>query len=305
MYPPPERLTAELFARLPDRLRTNGRVSRWAQTQNPGRHADCFLEGPSFDRAGNLWMVDVAWGRILKLAPTGEFEIVTEYDGAPNGLKIHRDGRVFIADFHKGLLRLDPGSDMPVPIVDRYGAQPLHGPNDLVFAENGDLYFTDQGYSGLHDPFGRVFRLRENGMLDLVLSGIPSPNGLVVGRDEKTLFVNVTRDNAVWRVPMQPDGSVSKVGAFLRLSGGVGPDGLAMDTDGNLAVAHLGLGAVWLFSAAGEPLLRIDSPAGKLITNVAYGGEDDRTLFMTESETGSILSCRMPVAGRPMFSHSA
>src|SRR5690606_22485190 len=102
-----------------------------------------------------------------------------------------------------------------------------------------------------------------------------------------TLFVNVTRDNAVWRVPLFADGSAYKVGAFIRLSGGVGPDGLAMDTKGNLAVAHVGLGVVWLIAPSGVPLLRIDAPAGRLTTNVAFGGADGRTLFITESETGS------------------
>jgi gluconolactonase len=88
------------------------------------------------------------------------------------------------------------------------------------------------------------------------------------------------------------------------LSGGVGPDGLAVDADGNLAVAHVGLGSVWLFSALGEPMLRVRSCEGLHTTNVAYGGVDGCTLFITESASGNILMARMPVAGRPMFSHT-
>lgn len=302
MFPPPPRVEAKVFARVPDHLRITGRTSRWAETHRPGAATDCFIEGPSFDRQGNLYMVDVAWGRVLKLSVDGVFSVATEYDGNPNGLKIHADGRIFIADFAKGLLLLDPASGAVGTVLDGYAGKPFHGLNDLHFASNGDLYFTDQGLSGLHDPYGRVFRLTADGQLDVVLNKIPSPNGLVLDRDETSIFLNVTRDNAVWRVPMDPDGSVYKVGAFIRLSGGMGPDGLAMDAEGRLAVAHIGLGCVWLFSANGEPLLRIDSPTGSMTTNVAFGGEGNRMLFITESETGCILSAELDTPGRQMFS---
>jgi gluconolactonase len=303
MFAAPPAITAEIFARVPDTLRITGRQSPWSTMHRQGQPCDCFLEGPSFDRDGNLYLVDVAWGRILRMDPKGDFTLVAEYDGAPNGLKLHADGRIFIADFHRGLLRLDPRSGAVETVVETYGGRPFKGLNDLVFARNGDLYFTDQGLSGLSDPFGRVFRLRADGALELVLDRVPSPNGLALDLAETTLYVNVTRDNAVWRVPLLGDGTAFKVGAFIRLSGGIGPDGLAIDEEGNLAVAHIGLGAVWLISVTGEPLLRIDSPSGRMTTNLAYGGPDRRTLFITESESGTVLVARMPHPGRPMFSH--
>ena len=96
-----------------------------------------------------------------------------------------------------------------------------------------------------------------------------------------------------------------KVGVFIQLSGGLGgPDGLAADVDGGLAVAHIGLGSVWLFDPLGEPRYRVRSCAGLATTNVAYGGADNKTLFITESETGSVLCAQAPIAGRQMYSHS-
>jgi gluconolactonase len=68
-------------------------------------------------------------------------------------------------------------------------------------------------------------------------------------------------------------------------------------------VAHAGLGTVWLFSRIGEPLYRVKSCTGLKTTNLAYGGPDRRTLYITESETGTILTARMPVAGALMYSH--
>lgn len=304
MFAPPPVIATEVFARIPDSLRIRNRSSVWVRVQRNDRPTDCFLEGPSFDRAGNLYVVDVPWGRIFRITPKGDIAVVAEYDGEPNGLKIHKDGRIFIADYRHGLMQLDPQRGSVTRFMDRAVVERFKGVNDLVFAGNGDLYFTDQGLTGLHDPTGRLYRLRADGRLETLLSNIPSPNGLVLSAEEDCVFVNVTRDNAVWRVPLQPDGTPFKVGAFIRLSGGGGPDGLAIDEKGNLAVAHLGLGTVWLFSTLGEPLARIRSCAGSLTTNVAYGGDDRRTLFITESETGQILIAKLETPGRAMFSHS-
>jgi len=304
MYAAPPVLQTTVFARIPDHLRVMGRTNRWIDVQRGGAPTGCFLEGPSFDREGNLYVVDVAWGRIFRIAPDGAVELFTEYDGEPNGLKIHRDGRLFVADYRHGLMVVDPATRAVAPFLDRSLLDRFKGLNDLVFAGNGDLYFTDQGLTGLHDPSGCLYRLRADGRLERLLDNIPSPNGLVLNRAENAVYVNVTRGNCVWRVPLAADGTPYKVGVFIQLSGGLGgPDGLAIDSAGNLAVAHIGLGAVWLFSALGEPLARIKSCAGLATTNLAYGGADGRDLYITESESGCVLRARLEVPGAPMFSH--
>ena len=267
-----------------------------------GRLLDSFLEGPSFDRDGNLYLVDIPFGRIFRMSPDADFEVVAEYDGEPNGLKLHRDGRIFVADHKHGILILDPASGETAVAIDRPRHERFKGCNDLFFTASGDLYFTDQGQTGLQDPTGRLYRQTAAGRLECVLDRVPSPNGLVTNLDETILYLAATRANAVWRVPLLADGTASKVGVFVQLSGGLaGPDGLALDMDGNLAVAHAGLGTVWLFSPLGEPVARVRSCAGAMTTNIAYGGIDRKTLFITESETGTILTAEMPVPGRPMF----
>lgn len=304
MFAAPKIVETTVFATIPDKYRVRGRSNRWIEVQRGGAPTECFLEGPSFDRAGNLFVVDVPWGRIFRIDPSGDVELFTEYDGEPNGLKIHQDGRIFIADFRHGIMVLDPSSRAVAPYLERAALDRFKGINDLVFATNGDLYFTDQGLTGLHDPSGCLYRLRSNGQLDRLLTNIPSPNGLVLNLAENAVFVNVTRGNCVWRVPLLPNGSAYKVGVFIQLSGGLGgPDGLAIDQQGNLAVAHVGLGVVWLFSHLGEPLYRIRSCAGLATTNVAYGGPDGRTLYVTESESGSVLKAELDVPGRTMYSH--
>lgn len=305
MFAAPPEIQARVFARLPDKFRVVGRRNRWIDEQRGGAPTASFLEGPSFDLEGTLFVVDLAWGRIFTVSPEGQFDLYTEYDGEPNGLKIHADGRIFVADFRHGIMVIDPKTRAVRPVLAGSPAGRFKGVNDLVFARNGDLYFTDQGLTGLHDPSGSLYRLRADGRLDQLLSNIPSPNGLVLDAEERTVYVNVTRGNCVWRVPMTREGWPYKVGVFIQMSGGLGgPDGIAADAEGNLAVAHFGLGSVWLYSKLGEPLLRIRSPEGLATTNVAFGGSGQHTLFITESESGCILRAEVPVAGRPMFSHA-
>ncbi len=305
LFAPPVVIETEVFARLPDRFRRKGQRPTWALVNRA--HApelDCFLEGPSFDRAGNLYVVDIPYGRVFRVSPQGEFDQIAEYDGEPNGLKIHKDGRIFIADYKNGIMVLDPASGAVEPFCDRFRLERFKGCNDLVFAENGDLYFTDQGQTGHQDPTGRVFRLTADGRLDCLIDTVPSPNGIVIDKNERIVYVAVTRANAVWRLPIMPDGGASKVGTYIQLSGGAGPDGLAITEDNGLVVTHAGLGAVWIFDSLGQPLYRVNACTGPFVTNVAFGGPDRKTLYITDSGTGSILRAQLPVAGRALFSHA-
>ena len=305
MFAAPPEVTAEVFARLPRDLHGDPQKSEWVRVQHAGEAIPAFLEGPSFDRDGNLWCVDIAYGRIFKISPGGTFSVAAEYDGEPNGLKIHKDGRVFIADHRHGLMVLDPASGKVEPFLTRPHLESFIGLNDLHFASNGDLYFSDQGQSGLQEPRGRLYRLRADGLLECLLRNVPSPNGLVLNKAETVVFLAATRDNAVWRVRFMPDGvTVAKTGAFIQLSGGLaGPDGLVIDEAENLVVCHAGLGTVWLFNRLGEPILRIRSPEGILTTNAAFGGPKNRTLFITESHSATILKVDLDVPGVPMFAH--
>jgi gluconolactonase len=166
-------------------------------------------------------------------------------------------------------------------------------------ASNGDIYFTDQGQTGLHDPTGRVYRLSPTGKLDCLIDTGVSPNGLVLDPGETVLFVAMTRDNAVWRLPLMKDGSVSKVGRFCSTFGSSGPDGLTMDGKGRLFVAHASLGHVFVFAPNGELIARIKSCAGQSCTNVAIGGTGRDRLYITESVTGSVLVADIGVLDDP------
>src|ERR1700755_268248 len=268
---PPQLIETKVFSAMPDHFRRKGVRTDWADANRPGQPTDCFIEGPSFDADGILYVVDIPFGRIFRIAPDGQWSLVTEYDGWPNGLKIHPDGRIFIADYMHGIMELDLAGQMR-PVLTARNSESFKGCNDLHIASNGDIYFTDQGQTGLHDPTGRVFRLTANGRLDYLIDTGISPNGLVLDPAETVLFVAMTRDNAVWRAPFMKDGSVSKVGRFCSMFGPSGPDGMTMDAAGRLFVGHASLGHVFVFAASGECIARIKSCAGGACTNVAIGG---------------------------------
>jgi gluconolactonase len=286
---PPRLIGTEVFSAMPDRFRRKDTRSDWADANRPGHPADCFIEGPCFDAEGHLYIVDIPFGRIFRIAPDGTWSLVAEYDGWPNGLKISPDGRVLVADYRYGIMEFDVAKGQMQPVLTARNSESFRGCNDLHIASNGDIYFTEQGQTGLHDPTGRVFRLSRQGKLDCLIDTGISPNGLVLDPAEAVLFVAMTRDNAVWRMPFMTDGSVSKVGRFCTLFGPSGPDGMTMDSAGRLFVAHASLGHVFVFAPNGELIARIKSCAGPTCTNVAIGGKNRDRLFITESATGSIL----------------
>jgi len=294
----PELIETRVFCELPSHLR-NPRAAddvaggRW----QGGAPMDSLIEGPCFDSAGNLFLVDIPNGRILRVTACGDWSVVVQYDGEPNGLRRLSDGTFVIADYKNGLLRLDAAAGKITPLATRYHSERFKGPNDLIVARSGDIYFTDQGQSGLHSPTGRVFRLRTDGQLDCLLSNGPSPNGLVLSADEKILFVAMTRDNAVWRLPLLSDGTTAKVGHFTQYHGAGGPDGMALDADGNIFVAHASLGYVFVHNKHGDLIALISSCRERMITNLAFGGRDRKTIYITESETGTVLLADWYCAG--------
>lgn len=364
MYAAPPDLPTERFAVLPAAWHRMDHPSPWVEARGAGP-LHSFLEGPAFDRNGTLYCTDLAHGRVFSVSRAGEFAVAADYDGEPNGLAVHRDGRVFVADRRHGIVCLDGQGGFNGVVGATPQSVALQGVNDLTFAPDGDLWFTDQGGSDLRRPTGKVYRLRAGtGVLECVIDGLTGPNGIAFSPDGRLVYIAITRDNAIYSLGIggsvgsragaasaasgysaasgdggvrgeggisrdggaredggaSGDGGVSgdggasvangaggaigKLSRFIQLSGSpTGPDGLAVDVEGNLAVVHAGAGTVWLFSANGEPMLRVRSCAGRRTTNVAYGGPDNRTLFITEAQEGVVLQARMPFAGLPLYSH--
>ncbi|MDE2582177.1 MAG: SMP-30/gluconolactonase/LRE family protein [Rhodospirillales bacterium] len=291
-FDPPSPLASRVLTRMPDRFRRLER-SEWADGNRAGAAVDSFLEGPCYDTAGRLHVVDIPYGRIFRI-DGDTWTLLAEYDGWPNGLKVLPDGMLLAADYRRGLMRIDPASGAATPLLQTVMSESFKGLNDLTLHRDGSVLFTDQGQTGLQDPSGRVWRRHPDGRLDKLLTTGPSPNGLVLNSAETHLYVAMTRSCEVWRFFLRDDAVVAKAQCFARVPAGTsGPDGLAMDRHDRLYICNPGHGCVWVVDARGKPLYRIDSCAGRMVTNCALA-PDGRSLVMTESESGTILICEVP-----------
>jgi len=292
----PQVLELQAFTTMPQAFRRRT-ASVWADANRGGQPTDSFLEGPVFDDAGNLYVSDIPFGRIFRINAAGEWTQVAEYDGEPNGMKFIDAHTLLVTDYKNGLMRVDVRTGHVTPHLQRRNTESFKGVNDLVLDAQGNIYFTDQGQSGLHDPSGRLYRLRPSGQLDLLLSNVPSPNGVALSPDGKLLYLAVTRGNCIWRVPLLADGSVAKVSQFFTSYGPSGPDGLAVDTQGRLLVANPGLGYVWVLNQRAEPVMVLRGPTGASTTNIAFGGPDRATLCVTDSTHGTVLKLVLDTPG--------
>jgi gluconolactonase len=291
-FNPPTEIQARVLTRLPDSFRHPERTE-WSDANKGGQPVDCFLEGPCFDAQGRLHVVDIPFGRIFRVQD-GNWTVVAEYPGWPNGLKVQPDGMLLAADYRHGLVRINPATGSTVAVIQTVMTESFKGLNDLTLHQDESVLFTDQGQTGLQDPTGRVWRLHKDGRLDRLISTGPSPNGLVLNAAQTHLYVAMTRSCEVWRFALRRDAVVAKAQCFARVPPGVaGPDGLAMDAHDRLYIANPGHGCVWVVDPHGVPLYRVQSSHGRMTTNCALA-PDGRTLVITESETGSILTAEIP-----------
>lgn len=279
------RLQPTLFALLPESLHWTGEPTDWVRVTRPGQRLHSFLEGACFDGTGTLWLVDVPYGRIFRIGPGRHWELAQSYEGEPHGLKRFGDGFALV-DYRHGLMTFDPATGGTAVLATGINTERFRGLSDLAVAADGDIWFTDSGRTSLSDPTGRLFRRRVDGRLDLVLANLPYPNGVALSPDGRFVYVAATRANAVWRLLADaPDPVWPMVGVFLHLSGGLGPDGLAVDADGRIAVAQAQAGRVYLFDASGDPLAEIRLP-DPWTTSVAFG--PDQHLYIVEARQGAV-----------------
>jgi len=283
-----ERVEAALFTRLPDAFHYRGEPNAWVRMTRPGQNLHSFLEGPTCGADGSVWLADVPYGRIFRISPEGEWSLAYEYDGEPHGLAFDSRGTLLICDYRHGLLSLDPGATRPVPLLEGLGGSPFRGIADLAVAENGALWITEPGRSSLSDPHGRLLRWSPGDTgAEVVLDALPYPNSVTLSPDGRMVYLSLTRANCIWRLLADGPETPPMAGVHIALSGGLGPDGLAMHPAGLLAVAQAQAGRAYLFDALGDLIARFDTPGGAWTTAVRFS-PDGRSLLIVEARTGAL-----------------
>ncbi len=277
---------ADLHTRLPTALHHIGSPSAWARMTRPGETMHSFLEGIVFDDNDCMWLADVPYGRIFKVNPAGTWTLVHADDGEPHSLRPLADGRFAVVDYSKGLQAFDPKSNRLEPLATDFNGRPFLGLSDLTVSSKGDIWFTDSGRTSLSDPRGALYCRQADGKLSCLLEMIPYPNGVVLSPGEDLVYVAVTRANAVWRLKTNGAETPPMVGLYVQLSGGLGPDGLAMSHNGFLAVAHAQAGRALVFDPRGDMIAEIRTPLGTTTTSVAFDRHNN--LYIVEAQSGSV-----------------
>ena len=246
-----------------------------------------YCEGVVFDHDGNAY---ISHGRyITQVVLAGSSTISTSIwaeTGAPNGHKVLADGTHLVCDASRhAVLHLDQHGKVIGNASDECDGKPLRGPNDLTLDPKGGFYFTDPGGS-VDKPIGTVHYVDPRGKTHLVAGGLRYPNGIVLRPDGKTLLVGESVRNRVLAYPVLAPGKVGSMTVFADLPAKTGdqidnqPDGMALDEDGNLYVAHFGMRQVQVLDPRGKLIRRL--PGGNLTTsNVAFGGPRMDQLFVT------------------------
>jgi len=270
-----------------------------------------FTEGPMW-REGRLWFSDLRDNKVFAVNRTGKVELLIERAGGldpfpvnsylgSNAMATDKDGSVLLVQQGgRKIVRLDAKLE-PVTLLDRYQGKKLNSPNDLAFAPDGSLWFTDPpfGLAGMDkDPakelsFNAVYRYAD-GKLEAKIKDLSLPNGLAFSPDGKTLYVaNFGPERFVNAYDVGTDGTVGsarvliKYGPDERRPGG--PDGLKVDSAGNLWTT--GPGGIRIITSKGKVLGQLVLP--EVAANLAFA-EQGKVAYITASSSIYKLGLRTP-----------
>jgi gluconolactonase len=259
-----------------------------------------FTEGPVWHPDGFYYFVDVRDNKLFSIVPGKPHHLVRKTGGG-NGTTFDMQGRLINCEGDSRRLTRQELDGSVTILLDQQDGKRLNRPNDVICRSDGTLFFTDPA---LRVPVqnrdvgeGAVYRLTPDGKCTLVC-WVEYPNGLALSPDEKTLYIANTRwTQYIHAVELDEAGAMIRRRIFADMSidatNGV-PDGMKVDQDGR--VFCTGATGVWVFSPSGERIGIIEMP--EVCANIAFGGDDLRTLILTAST--SVYTLRVRTPGMPV-----
>ena len=251
------------------------------------------LEGPAVDKDGNLYFVNPKWsGSIGKIDSNGKFSLIIDSlpnGSVANGIRISSDGDLLLADYtNHNILRIElPSAEISIYAHDSN----INQPNDLTICCGDRLYASDPNWSS---GTGNLL-LIENGKFVKLMDNMGTTNGIEVSPDERVLYVNESVQGRVWKFDILPNGNLANKQLLVSFDD-FGLDGMRSDIKGNLYITRYGKGTIVKVSSEGK-ILREISLKGKLVSNLAFGGDDGKTVFVTTQDRGYIEKFRVEHAG--------
>ncbi len=256
-----------------------------------------FTEGPVWYPQGFLLFSDIPANTIYKWTTDSKLSVFRRPAGNTNGNTLDREGRLISAQHNRQLTRTEKNGKITV-LAERYQGKRLNSPNDVVVKSDGSIYFTDPPFGIKKEQeelgFYGIYRWQPDGKLTLLNKEMVRPNGLALSPDEKKLYVADSNKLHIRVFDVQADGTLTNSKVFAELPGpkdkGV-PDGMKVDTKGNIYCS--GSGGIWIFSPTGKLLDKIAVP--KAATNLAWGGKNYKTLYITARE--AVYRINLNIAG--------
>tara|TARA_B100002019_G_C21233483_1_gene581420 strand:+ start:32 stop:922 length:891 start_codon:yes stop_codon:yes gene_type:complete len=252
------------------------------------------LEGPAVDQDGILYFVNPTHsGSVGKVDSEGNFSLFIEHlpeGSTANGIRFGQDQSMYLADYtgHNVLKVNLKSKEVSVYAHDSL----LNQPNDLAICCNDRMFASDPNWK---ESTGQLWRV-ENGQFHLLSKEMGTTNGVEVSPDEKTLYVNESVQRSVWAFDLDTEGNISNKRLFHQFDD-FGMDGMRCDVEGNLYITRYGKGTVAKLSPEGKLLLEVKMK-GKKPSNIAFGGKDGKTAYVTLQDRGYIETFRVEKAGR-------
>lgn len=273
-----------------------------------------YPEGPAFDREGNLYVVEIQGGQVSRLSDVGDMSVFSRTGGGPNGANFGPDGNLYVCNNGAFLApgkrrepgrieRIRPDGSIEVLITEIDG-EPLTSPNDLGFDEYGNFYFTDPvyGQKGLVDPPpGSVCFSDLKGNARRLHRGFQFPNGIGVTSNGRTLIVAESTTFTLHAFDILEPGVVGEPRFFGALGDGAMPDGFAFDAEGNVLCCGYMSGKIHVFGPRGGDKIEEIEFEDPRVTNVAFGGPQHKTLYVTESSLGRVVCTEWHRPGMVLF----
>ena len=275
----------------------------------PIQHLADGFGGPQGPAEGPLWwkeggylvFSDIHNNKRMKYEPGKGVSLLLEPTNRANGLTRDLQGRLLACEHDsRRVSRLELDGSLTV-IANSFQGRQLNRPNDVVVKSDGSIYFTDP-WTSPNPPqqwdltFSGVYRMTPDlGTMTLLTDDFVLPNGLAFSPDETVLYINDSRRGHIRAFDLLPNGTLAKASdrVFVDLRGnepGV-PDGMKVDVEGNVYCG--GAGGIWVMDPSGKKLGRIAHGA-PATTNLAFGGEDWKTLYFTSRNHLGSVKVRIP-----------
>lgn len=260
-----------------------------------------FTEGPVWHPDGYLLFSDIPANTIYRYVPGETSQPFLSPSGNSNGLTYDRSGRLLACEHGGRRVSRMAGTGVMETLAEQYDGKRLNSPNDIVVHSSGAIFFTDPPYGIDPDPgeqgFNGVYRLDTDGSVHLLNNGMNRPNGLALSLDESILYVDDSRNRHVLAFPLDTGLGVGDPTVLVDMDVETpgGPDGMKLDSEGNLYVT--GPGGLWITTPDGTHLGTIEFP--QVPANLCFGGANLRTIFVT-ARTG-LYSIEVNVPGNPVL----